>query len=92
MRQLVFLEVEEIFKELLFLRFVIFLSDKALITTDLIITKNGSMYDLLQDKLIACVPNFVIDLTKLQSRKETVEHLIASSLQPGQEFVFSSFL
>ena len=43
----VLLEVEEILKELLFLRLVIFLSDKALVSTDLVVAKNRSVNDLL---------------------------------------------
>ena len=46
-RDFVLLEVEEVLKELLFLRLVIFLSDKALVSTDLVVAKNRSVNDLL---------------------------------------------
>ena len=37
MRQFVLLEVEEVFKKLLFLRFMIFLSHEALVATNLVV-------------------------------------------------------
>ena len=71
-RDFVLLEVEEVFKELLFLRLVIFLSDKALVSTDLVVAKNRSMHDLLQDKLVARVPHLVVNLAKVQTREQAV--------------------
>ena len=63
------LVIQEIFKELLFLYLVITLTDETVSTTDLIIAKNGSSHDLLEDELVFLIPNFMVNLTKSEPRQ-----------------------
>lgn len=63
------LVIQEIFKELLFLYLVITLADETMSTTDLIIAKNGSSHNLLEDELVFLIPNFMVNLTKSEPRQ-----------------------
>ena len=63
------LVIQEIFKELLFFYLVITLTDETVSTTDLIIAKNGSSHDLLEDELVFLIPNFMVNLTKSEPRQ-----------------------
>ena len=63
------LVIQEIFKELLFLYLVITLTDETVSTTALIIAKNGSSHDLLENELVFLIPNFMVNLTKSEPRQ-----------------------
>ena len=80
MGDFVLLIVKEVFQELFFFWLVILLADQALRPTHFVVAENGPVHDLLQHKLVFCVPHFVEYLSQSQSRQKRLEHFITSRL------------
>lgn len=61
-------------------------------STHLIVSKNGSPYDLLKHKLVLLVSHLMVNLSESQPRQQTVQHFVASSLKHLCEFTSGALL
>ena len=92
MRHFILLEVKEIFKKLLLLRLMVFLSHETLSSTNSVLTKNFSVHNFLKHVLVPGVFDFVINLSQTEPREERLEHFSAAKLKSGCEFAFRAVL
>ena len=92
MDDFILLIVQEVFQKLLFFDLMILLAHQALSAAGFIISKDCTAHNFLKDKLVLLVFHLVENLTKSQSGKDLVQHLIASHLEHIGKLAFGSFL